>query len=74
MPLCRVILAQGMPFPFIGHYDPAKIGMAFKSNAEKIEILSLVPVSGRPDREDRLNNRIISRKLYFQPQPERQID
>ncbi len=60
-----------MAFPFIGQQDAPQVRMTLEADAEKIEILALVPIGGGPDREDRTNRGVISRELYFEPQPQR---
>jgi len=44
-----IILSQGMPFPVVGHHDPAQIRMPLEANPEKIVHFPFVPVRGRPD-------------------------
>ncbi len=48
--LHRVVLAQGMSHPVVGHQDAAQIGMAFKADSEQIEDFALVVVRRRARR------------------------
>src|SRR6202140_4963286 len=56
-----VILPQGMPFPALGHQDPAQIGVPVELDPEEVPGLAFVPVRGRPDlgkaRDVRLGHR-----------------
>src|SRR5579875_809191 len=40
----RVVTAQGMPDPIVGHQDPGEVGMALEHDAEHVPGLTLVPV------------------------------
>ena len=44
----RVILAQRMPFPVVGHEDAPQVGMAVKADAKQVEDFPLQPVCPRP--------------------------
>ncbi len=48
--LHRVVLAQGVALPVVGHHDAAQVGMAGKANAEEIEDFALVDNWRRPRR------------------------
>ena len=50
-----------MPSQSSGIRMRRKIGMAFEANAQKIEILALVPVGGGPDCGDGVHDRIAAR-------------
>jgi hypothetical protein len=41
-----------MPLPVVLHEDPGVVGMAVEADAHHVPGLSLVPVGGRPDRDD----------------------
>ena len=50
----RVVLAEWVALPVVLHEDPAKVGMPLEAEAHHVPGLSLVPVRGRPDRDDAL--------------------
>ena len=50
--LHRIVLAQRMAFPVLGHHDAAQVGVTVEVNAEEVEDLALVEVGGGPDGGD----------------------
>ena len=55
--LHRIVLAQGMALPFVGHHDAAQVGMSAEADAEEVEDLALVEVRRRPDGRDAVDLR-----------------
>src|SRR5215210_4109390 len=55
LPAHRVTLAQRVALPVVGHQDPAQVRVAREADAHHVPRLSLVPVGGRPDRDDALD-------------------
>ena len=47
--LHRIVLAQRMALPVVGHHDAAQVGVAAEVNAEEVEDLALVEVGRGPD-------------------------
>ena len=45
----RMLLAQRVPFPVLGHEDAAQVPMSGKTDAVHVVHLALVPGGGRPD-------------------------
>src|SRR5205807_6386441 len=48
----RVVLAQRVALPFVGHEDAAQVGVALEDDAEHVIGLPLEPVGPRPDAGD----------------------
>src|SRR5439155_7495098 len=51
----RVVLAQGVALPVVLHQDPGEVRVALGADAHQVPGLALVPVGGRPDRDDARN-------------------
>jgi len=49
LPFERVVLAQRMADPLVGHQDTRHVGVAVEADAEQVEHLALVPVGRHPD-------------------------
>ena len=64
----RIILPQGMPFPVVGHEQPAEIGVALETNPEHVENFPLVPVGRRPQIGYVRVVRVFSLQVDFQAQ------
>src|SRR5262249_44773279 len=47
-----VVLAQGMALPVVLHEDAAEVGVTLDRDAHQVPRLALVPVRGRPHRDD----------------------
>src|SRR5215469_2868567 len=61
----RVVLAQRMAGPGLGHENSHQVRMAPESNAEHVPNLALVPVGGWPDVGDAVWVRVFSFKWNF---------
>src|SRR4051812_43274303 len=48
----RIVLAQRVALPVLGHEKPFEVRVAFEHDPHQVELLALVPVAGRPDRDD----------------------
>ena len=70
--LHRIVLAQRMPFPVVGHQNAPQIRMAVERDAEQIEHLALGPVRP-PDRHGTTlgNARIVAGHTHLHAQPPR---
>src|SRR5690349_17633225 len=56
-PRNRVVFAQRMAVPIVGHQNAAQVGVVQELNAEQVEDFTFVPVGGPPDGSDRLDDR-----------------
>ena len=54
-PPIGIVLAQRVALPVVVHEDPRGVRVAFEADAEEVPDLALVPVRGRPDRDDALH-------------------
>src|ERR1700738_341243 len=64
-----IISAQRMPLPIIGQQNPPQIRMSRKAHAKKIEYFPLQPIGSRPNRYQRIHDRVISWNAGAQTQP-----
>src|ERR1022692_1199420 len=67
--LHRIVFAQRMTFPILGHQEPPHIRMSRKANAEQIKDLALKVVGARPHRGQRLHRRTRALQPNFKTHP-----
>src|SRR5437763_7071623 len=48
----RIVLAQRVALPVLGHEEPLEVRVAIEDDPHQVELLALVPVAGRPHRDD----------------------
>src|SRR5919197_1286830 len=48
----RIVLPQRVPLPVVVHDDPAQVRVTLERDSHQVERFALVPVGGRPDRND----------------------
>ena len=58
--LHRVVLAQRMAFPVLGHQQPPQVAVPVEDDAEQVPHLALEPVGGRPDAASRRHVRVLA--------------
>src|SRR4051812_19005421 len=62
IPVDRVVLAQRVTVPVVGHQDAARIGMIPELDAEHVEGLPLVPIGGPPHAGDGIDLGVVARQ------------
>ena len=67
----RVVLAQGVAVPVLGHEDPGQVGMALEDDAEHVEHLALEGVGPGVQVDDGRHGRVVGRDLDAQAGPGR---
>ena len=68
IPLHRIVFAEGMAFPILGHQEPPQVWMPAEANAEQVKDLALKVICSGPYRCHRLYDRTGAIQAHFQTQ------